>query len=137
MEIPLSLPLTITGQAIIERQAREPLRRYIAHMVDVSARRISLGENNIKGHLFLSAVSAQIDAMERGEDPDPLILEAARNSAVTCYGLFKARIRKPPSSIVVAGSEEPGLAKEEGSGASGVNGIGADAAAADDYEQAS
>jgi hypothetical protein len=85
----------------VDRKAREQLRRYIAYMVELSAQRISLGENNIKGHLFLSAVLAQIDALERGVDPDPLIAKAAKESAENCYGLLKARIKKPPSSVVM------------------------------------
>ena len=84
----------------LDRKGREQLRGFISYMVDLSAERIALGENNIKGHLFLSAVSAQIDAMERGEDPDPLIAKAAKESALSCYSLLKSRIKKPPSSIV-------------------------------------
>ena len=92
----------------------------MAYMIELSAQRISLGENNIKGHLFLSAVSAQIDAMERGEDPDELIAKAAKDSAAACYGLLKARIKKPPSSIV----DEVDLVKESGAsmGVGGGNG---------------
>lgn len=104
----------------VERKAREPLKEYMAYMIELSAQRISLGENNIKGHLFLSAVSAQIDAMERGEDPDELIAKAAKDSAAACYGLLKARIKKPPSSIV----DEVDLVKESGAsmGVGGGNG---------------
>ena len=85
----------------VARKAREPLRVYLDYMIELSAQRISLGENNIKGHLFLSAVSAQIDAMEKGDDEDELIAKAAKDSATTCYGLLKARIKKPPSSVVL------------------------------------
>jgi hypothetical protein len=98
----------------VERQAREPLKRYVAYMVELSAQRISLGENNIKGHLFISAVSAEIDALERGEDPDPLIAKAAKESAETCYGRLKARIKKPPSSVVM--ESEPIVENEKGTG---------------------
>jgi hypothetical protein len=84
----------------LDRKAREPLRGFISYMIELSAQRIVLGENNIKGHLFLCAVSAQIEAMEKGEDPDPLIAKAAKDSATTCYELLKARIKKPPSSII-------------------------------------
>jgi hypothetical protein len=85
----------------VQRKAREPLKQYLAHMLEISAQRIRLGENNIKGHLFLSAVSAQIEAMENGQDPDLMIAKAAKESAETCYGLLKARIKKPPSSVVM------------------------------------
>ncbi|KAG0650849.1 Transcription factor [Hyphodiscus hymeniophilus] len=85
----------------LERHSREPLKAYIAYMIELTKRRVSLGENNIKGHLFLSAVSAQIDALEKGEDPDPLIAEAAKRSAEVCYGMLKQRTKKPPSSIVM------------------------------------
>ena len=85
----------------VERKAREPLKQYLAYMKELSAQRISYGENNIKGHLFLSAVAAQIDAMERGEDADAFIAKAAKESTETCYGLLKARTKKPPSSVVM------------------------------------
>jgi hypothetical protein len=89
-------------------QAQKPLKAYVAYMLDLTAQRISLGENNIKGHLFLSAVSAQVDALERGIDPDLLIAKAAKDSAEMCYGLLKNRIRKPPSSVVMEESENVG-----------------------------
>lgn len=97
-----------------ECKAREPLEQYIAYMAELTAQRISLGENNIKGHLFISAVSAQIDALERGVDPDPLIAKAAKESAEMCYGLLKARIKKPPSSVVM--ESEPTAGDDNGNG---------------------
>ena len=114
-----------------DRMAREPLREYLNHIIDVAAERLVLGENNIKGHLFLSAVSAQIEAMEKGVDPDPLIAKAARDSATKCYGLLKARIKKPPSSVVdeadagkVANGIGNGMAVGSGGGDGNGNGNG-------------
>ena len=85
----------------VGRSTREPLKQALAYTVEICAERIRLGENNIKGHLFLSTVSAQIDALERDVDPDPLIAKAAKESAETCSGLLTARIKKPPSSVVM------------------------------------
>ncbi|CZR68899.1 uncharacterized protein PAC_18800 [Phialocephala subalpina] len=80
---------TFTEQS---RAAREPLKQALRDIVDLSALRISQAENNIKGHLFISVVLAQVEAMELGIPAEKMVMDAARNSAELCMGLLAKRI---------------------------------------------
>ena len=48
-----------------------------------------MGENNIRGHLFISIVLAQVGAIEEGIDPGPAVIESAKKSAMVCYDLLR------------------------------------------------
>jgi hypothetical protein len=50
----------------MSRSARGPLIHAAEQLIDLSAHRVSLGETNVKTHLFLSAALGQIRAMEAG-----------------------------------------------------------------------
>lgn len=102
---------TFTEQS---RAAREPLKKALQDIVDLSALRIQHAENNIKGHLFISVVLAQIEAIERGIPADKMVLEAARRSAEVCMELLSKRIQ------VTAGEDEYTRHVENGGTVDGV-----------------
>ncbi|KAK0108680.1 hypothetical protein ONS95_003472 [Cadophora gregata] len=74
------------------RLGREPLKQLLRDAVTLLAKRIELAENNVKGHLFMSVVLAQIEALEDGENPEQRVMEAGLKSVEMCLGLLKSRI---------------------------------------------
>lgn len=103
-------PQTQTAAA---KAAREPLRRYVTYMIELTGERIRLGDNNIKPHIFVSAMLAQVDALERGEDPDQCIAKATKDSTEMCYRWLKQRVGKPPSSIVAEHNYQEDMDRNE------------------------
>ncbi|KAH7355387.1 hypothetical protein BKA65DRAFT_394092 [Rhexocercosporidium sp. MPI-PUGE-AT-0058] len=67
------------------------LLQSVKDMVALSAERIRQGETNIKGHMFLSMVVAQVDAMEAGTSCEYSNAHSARDSLLFCHGLLQAR----------------------------------------------
>ncbi|KAE8443029.1 hypothetical protein EG329_002423 [Mollisiaceae sp. DMI_Dod_QoI] len=94
--------------------AREPLKQALRDIVDLSATRIAQAENNVKGHLFISVVLAQVEALEQGVPAEGMVLDAARRSARTCLELLGKRIR------LEVGEEEYARHVEGGSAVDGV-----------------
>lgn len=74
------------------RLAREPMKQVLRDAVDLLAKRIELAENNVKGHLFISVVLAQIEALEEGLCPQEKVMEAGLKSVELCLELLKRRI---------------------------------------------
>lgn len=74
--------------------AREPLKQALRDIIALAAERIKLVENNVKGHLFISIVLAQVEAMERGTSIEKAVLGAAKSSLTFCLELLRERIRK-------------------------------------------
>jgi hypothetical protein len=78
------------------KAAREPLYQAVQDIITLTAERIRQGENNAKGHLFLSAAAAQIQAMTNGQRPEDVVPVAAKASALHCLELLTARTKMPP-----------------------------------------
>lgn len=76
--------------------SREPQYRAVRDMVDLAAERIRAGENNVKGHLFLSAAAAQIHAMTNGTPIEEAVPAAAKRSAELCLEILTARAKLGP-----------------------------------------
>jgi hypothetical protein len=74
------------------RTSRDALKKCLRDLIQLAADRISAVENNVKGHLFMSVVLAQLEAMESGENPEKSVLEAASKSADKCYEMLSGRI---------------------------------------------
>ena len=70
---------------------REILKKALGDMVTLSAERIRQGETNIKSHMFLSMVLAQVAAVEAGVPCELEIARSARDSAAFCYTLLQTR----------------------------------------------
>jgi len=81
------------------KSKREPLKQCLREVIALSANRIAEVENNIKGHLFMSLIMAQVEGMEAGLDPVPGVLDAATKSADKCYDLLVARYSAMNGSI--------------------------------------
>jgi len=77
------------------KAVREPLKQVLRDTIELAAERISIAENNVKGHLFISAVLGQIEAIEQGKSPELGALEGARKSGRICYELLSARVPPP------------------------------------------
>jgi hypothetical protein len=77
---------------------REPLKQLLRNIIELAAERIKLVENNVKGHLFICIVLAQVEAMEKGISIEEPVLLAAKKSLNLCLELLKERIRKSISS---------------------------------------
>jgi hypothetical protein len=74
------------------KASTESLKQCLQDILHLSADRITMGENNILIHLLVSVVLAHIEAMEEGVNPEPVVLESAKNSSLLCYDLMSARI---------------------------------------------
>ena len=77
--------------------AREPLKQALRDIIELASERIRTLENNVKGHLFISIVLAQVEAMEQGwseKEVEQAVLKAAEESLKHCLGLLEHRIKK-------------------------------------------
>lgn len=79
-------------QLLQAKAARVPLIQALRDRLSLMEDRIQEGDVNIKGHLFTYMTVGQIEAMERGEDADAAILEAAAASLAKTSGLLKRRL---------------------------------------------
>ncbi|KAF6825589.1 hypothetical protein CPLU01_10167 [Colletotrichum plurivorum] len=77
---------------------REILRKAMEDMVELSAERARQGETNIKGHMFLTMILAQVRAMEDGVPGEFRIAKGAKSSLEFCHSLLQARAAVVPSS---------------------------------------
>lgn len=71
---------------------REILKQAIRKMMSLSVERFRQAETNIKCHMFLSMVLAQVEAMETGTSCEFKIAQGARDSLKTCHEVLCARI---------------------------------------------
>ncbi|KAK3311212.1 uncharacterized protein B0T15DRAFT_482296 [Chaetomium strumarium] len=55
-------------------------------LVELSAERIRQGETNVKSHMFLSMILAQVEAVEEGKEVEVEVARAARDSLAFCEG---------------------------------------------------
>jgi hypothetical protein len=70
------------------RELRQPLKNILRDARDLIAVRISVAENNVKGHLLFSAALGQIEAMESGISPYQGAKDGIQRSAEMCFGLL-------------------------------------------------
>ncbi|KAK8001685.1 hypothetical protein PG991_013907 [Apiospora marii] len=79
---------------------RAPAKRAVRDLIALSEERVRLGETNVKGHMFLCMILAQVEAVEEGEGDgggeesssvEVAVARAARDSLGHCYGLLCLR----------------------------------------------
>lgn len=75
----------------------ELLKQAVNNIISLSAERIRQGETNIKSHMFLSMVMAQVDAMETGTSCEFRIAQSAVDSLNFCYDLLQTRASTIPT----------------------------------------
>ncbi|TVY22957.1 Transcription factor [Lachnellula hyalina] len=94
--ISLELLAYVEGQRLdgtLQRssQYRELLKQHMRDMILLSIERIRQGETNVKSHMFLSMVMAQVEALETGAECELGIARAARDSLEFCHDLLLTR----------------------------------------------
>ncbi|KAK8041042.1 hypothetical protein PG994_014049 [Apiospora phragmitis] len=98
---------------------RAPAKRAVRDLIALSEERVRLGETNVKGHMFLCMILAQVEAVEDGGPVvEPRVVGAARDSLEHCYGLLCLRRRGEgthgaPDAV---GLDDATLGTEEGQG---------------------
>jgi hypothetical protein len=87
------------------KMARLPLLQLLQQISDLAAKRIEIGENNVKGYIFICGALGQIKALENGTSPDEGMRNGAIESARRCLELLKRRTITPntPSDAVENG----------------------------------
>jgi hypothetical protein len=67
---------------------RDSLKQAVKDVLSLSLERIQQGETNIKSHMFLSAILAQVEAIEAGTPYELKMAQSARDSLVICRDLL-------------------------------------------------
>lgn len=108
---------------------RDMLRGAVRDLLSLSEERIRLGETNVKSHMFLGMILAQVEAVEAGLPVELEVARSARDSLQLCYGILSARARNNPvalASPAVSGSLAAGIDDYQGSGSNNMFGMGMD-----------
>jgi hypothetical protein len=71
---------------------RDMLKTSPKGMVSFSLERIRLGETNVKSHMFLSMILAQVESMELDTAPELSVAQSAKRSLECCYDLLKTKM---------------------------------------------
>lgn len=100
------LPPTATAKL-----ARAQLEQTMQDSLRLLGKRIELGENSVKGYLFLSAAMGQIEATQNGADIEEGITNAMKASGRYCLDVLKVRMNCPesPPVPIVEVEEAPGI----------------------------
>lgn len=70
-------------------QYRELLKKSLGDMTSLSLERVQQGETNIKTHMFICMILAQVEAIEAGVSPEFGIAQSARDSLQVCRDILK------------------------------------------------
>lgn len=81
---------------------RNMLKGAVRDLLSLSEERIRLGETNVKSHMFLSMIIAQIEAVESGEPVELGVARSARDSLELCYEILRLRASNAPESLTTA-----------------------------------
>lgn len=68
------------------------LKQTVGELLAVSAERIRRGETNVKSHMFLAMVLAQVEATEAGCEMERAVTRSARESLEFCHGLLREQL---------------------------------------------
>jgi hypothetical protein len=86
----------LEGTLYRNSQYIELLKQALKDMVSSSLERIRQGETNIKSHMFLSMVLAQVEANETGTSCEFKIAQSAKDSLELCHNLLRTRADTVP-----------------------------------------
>lgn len=103
-------------------QYRKLLKQAVRDLISLSEQRIHQGETNVKSHMFLSMILAQVEAIEANLPVELQIARSARDSLEYCYGILRARAEK--MSLTPTPDEEPAAASVDVN--QGLDGYGLD-----------
>ncbi|SPQ19355.1 205fc1b6-2513-496d-9409-9095ae86af20 [Thermothielavioides terrestris] len=92
-------------------QYRGFLKQAVRDLIGVSEQRIRMGETNVKSHMFLSMILAEVEAVEDGKPVEVEVARAARDSLQFCEGLLAARtdINSDMASASPSGDDGTGI----------------------------
>lgn len=69
----------------------ESLKRLIHRMTDLATKRIAHGESNVKSHMFMKMILAQVSCIEKGIPCEHEVAKGARDSLQLCYEMLMER----------------------------------------------
>ena len=72
-------------------QYREILKQAVKDLIALTENRIKLGETNVKNHMVLCMILAQVEAVDLNEPTELYIKRAARDSLEMCNGILQMR----------------------------------------------
>ncbi|GLI73437.1 hypothetical protein PoHVEF18_001654 [Penicillium ochrochloron] len=72
------------------RTRQEPILRDARRVAQYAKERMRHGETNVKGYVFISMATAQIEALFDGSSPEEAAMNAARESLETCREVLEA-----------------------------------------------
>lgn len=75
---------------------RNMIKKALKDLIALSEQRICHGENNVKMHMFLSMILAQVEAMEEGKPVEHRMAKEACESLELCYELLQERASNIP-----------------------------------------
>lgn len=90
-------------------QYRGLLKKSLKDMISLSLERIQQGETNIKSHVFLYMILAQVEAIEAGTSPELKIAQSARDSLQICRGILKTNSSGSIYANISGAQEDYGL----------------------------
>lgn len=79
-------------------QQREILKQAVRDMITLFEDRVHRGETNIKGHMFLTMILGQVEALETGSPCELEMARKAKESTELCFGILEkqAEANSPP-----------------------------------------
>lgn len=90
---------------------RSMIKQAMQDFISLAAERIRQGENNVKMHMFLSMMMAQVEATEEGVPVARHMVQRGRDSLVFCYDILQERASGIPLSTAGT-SQDPPLAPD-------------------------
>ncbi|RAL16211.1 fungal specific transcription factor domain-containing protein [Aspergillus homomorphus CBS 101889] len=109
----------LNGTLYRTRQYREFLKQVVRDLIDLSEDRIRQGETNVKNHMFLSMILAQVEAVEANKTVEVEVARGARDSLGLCNTLLQTREQSSMSS-----EEYAAIAAMEIDGSQDLEGLG-------------
>lgn len=87
---------------------RDMLKGAVRDLLALAEERIRLGETNVKSHMFLKMILAQVEAVEAGVPVELEVARGVRDSMELCYGILSLRASSAPEPLAAPG--DAGLA---------------------------
>ena len=69
------------------------LYQAVRDVVDLTWRRVKMGEKSVKAHIYFACALSQVDAMRNGTSLEPQIYATTKKSLESCYEVLIARAR--------------------------------------------
>ncbi|RDW58451.1 hypothetical protein BP5796_12381 [Coleophoma crateriformis] len=92
---------------------RAPLHKVLRDIVELSAARVQFGDNGVREYIFLSAVMAKMEALEKGTNPEHAMKEMAQLSAQNYLEMIKARTNQPETPSDISDLQDTGELAEQ------------------------